>query len=139
MQTILESSGSIQELLDAAQIQAHLLPVLSVGVQGDKRTYAHPAALFLSSNENLDTRYDSLLELATMIPNRVEKANRVVLSAKTVSTYRLKAGQDLNPERIEALQLADSIVKDFLEETRNSTLKAAYHRRRSAISMCSYN
>ncbi|MBU44965.1 MAG: glutamine-hydrolyzing GMP synthase [Spirochaetaceae bacterium] len=117
MQTILESSGSIQELLDAAQIQAHLLPVLSVGVQGDKRTYAHPAALFLSSNENLDTRYDSLLELATMIPNRVEKANRVVLSAKTVSTYRLKAGQDLNPERIEALQLADSIVKDFLEET----------------------
>ncbi|HBS03613.1 MAG TPA: glutamine-hydrolyzing GMP synthase [Leptospiraceae bacterium] len=115
--TLVESSGSIQELLDATGIQAQLLPVLSVGVQGDKRTYAHPVALFQESRETSESQYDSLLELATMIPNRVSRANRVVLSSSSPGTYRLKPGQDLNRARIENLQLADAIVKDFLEET----------------------
>lgn len=116
LQTIVESSGSIQSLLDDSGIAAQLLPVLSVGVQGDKRTYAHPVALFLPSGHSTDSQYDALLELATMIPNRIQKANRVVLSHQIASTYYLKPGQDLNPHRIEALQEADSIVKEFLED-----------------------
>ncbi|MCB1170640.1 MAG: glutamine-hydrolyzing GMP synthase, partial [Leptospiraceae bacterium] len=115
LQTLLESSDGIQALLDDTDIQAHLLPVLSVGVQGDKRTYAHPVVLFLPGGHTSDSDYDPLLELATMIPNRLQKANRVVLSQKSPGTYRLKAGQDLNRLRIEALQEADAIVKDFLE------------------------
>ncbi|MCB1138572.1 MAG: glutamine-hydrolyzing GMP synthase, partial [Leptospiraceae bacterium] len=116
LRTLLESSGSIQGLLDDSGIQGQLLPVLSVGVQGDKRTYAHPVALFLPSGHSADSQYDELLELATMIPNRLQKANRVVLSHQTTSTYYLKPGQDLNRKRIEALQEADAIVKEFLEE-----------------------
>ena len=115
LRTILESSSGIVELLEDAAMEAELLPLLSVGVQGDKRTYAHPVSLFLSGEDNSDSRFDSLLELATMIPNRMREANRVVLSQKSPGTYRLKAGQDLNRLRIEALQEADAIVKDFLE------------------------
>ncbi len=117
LRTLLESSGSIQELLNSTGIQAHLLPVLSVGVQGDKRTYAHPVALFQESRETAESQYDSLLELATMIPNRVGRANRVVLSCSGPGGYKLKPGQDLNQHRIENLQVADAIVKEFQEET----------------------
>ncbi|MEQ8353111.1 MAG: glutamine-hydrolyzing GMP synthase [Leptospiraceae bacterium] len=117
LRTLVESSGGIQELLEATGIEGQLLPVLSVGVQGDKRTYAHPVVLFQAAKESKESQFDSLLELATMIPNRLSKANRVVLSASNVSSYLLKAGQDLNRSRIEALQIADAIVKDFQEET----------------------
>ncbi|MGF1538198.1 MAG: GMP synthase (glutamine-hydrolyzing), partial [Elainellaceae cyanobacterium] len=69
---------------DFWQAFAVLLPVRSVGVMGDQRTYAYPIVLRLISSEDGMTAdwsrvpYDLLERLSTRIVNEVAGVNRVV-------------------------------------------------------------
>ncbi|KKJ01454.1 GMP synthase [Prochlorothrix hollandica PCC 9006 = CALU 1027] len=69
---------------DFWQAFAVLLPVRSVGVMGDQRTYAHPIVLRLISSEDGMTAdwsrvpYDLLETISNRIVNEVEGVNRVV-------------------------------------------------------------
>jgi GMP synthase (glutamine-hydrolysing) len=69
---------------DFWQAFAVLLPVRSVGVMGDKRTYAHPVVLRLISSEDGMTAdwsrvpYDLLETISNRIVNEVKGVNRVV-------------------------------------------------------------
>lgn len=69
---------------DYWQAFAVLLPVRSVGVMGDKRTYAYPVVLRLVSSEDGMTAdwsrapYDLLERISNRIVNEVEGVNRVV-------------------------------------------------------------
>ncbi|MEP7352397.1 MAG: glutamine-hydrolyzing GMP synthase [Acidobacteriota bacterium] len=81
-----------------------LLPVLSVGVQGDSRTYRAAFAVdhFPASQE----------ESAALI-NALDRANRVVVriwSSAPISDMR-SAPAHLTPERLERLRAADAIVR----------------------------
>jgi GMP synthase (glutamine-hydrolysing) len=69
---------------DLWQAFAVLLPVRSVGVMGDKRTYAYPIVLRLITSEDGMTAdwarvpYDLLEKISNRIVNEVEGINRVV-------------------------------------------------------------
>lgn len=69
---------------DFWQAFAVLLPIRSVGVMGDKRTYAHPVVLRLISSEDGMTAdwsrvpYDLLETISNRIVNEVKGVNRVV-------------------------------------------------------------
>ncbi len=69
---------------DFWQAFAVLLPVRSVGVMGDKRTYAHPIVLRLITSEDGMTAdwakvpYDLLETISNRIVNEVKGVNRVV-------------------------------------------------------------
>jgi len=69
---------------DIWQAFAVLLPVRSVGVMGDKRTYAYPIVLRCVSSEDGMTAdwsrlpYDLLEQISTRIVNEVKGVNRVV-------------------------------------------------------------
>ena len=69
---------------DFWQAFAVLLPIRSVGVQGDKRTYAHPIVLrFVSSEDGMTadwsrTPYELLETISNRIVNEVKGVNRVV-------------------------------------------------------------
>jgi len=69
---------------DFWQAFAVLLPVRSVGVMGDSRTYAHPIVLRLITSEDGMTAdwarvpYDLLEKIANRIVNEVKGVNRVV-------------------------------------------------------------
>ncbi|NEO86808.1 MAG: glutamine-hydrolyzing GMP synthase [Spirulina sp. SIO3F2] len=69
---------------DFWQAFAVLLPIRSVGVMGDKRTYAHPIVLRLISSEDGMTAdwsrvpYELLETIANRIVNEVKGVNRVV-------------------------------------------------------------
>lgn len=56
-----------------SQIQATLLPIRSVGVQGDKRTYSYVVGLSTSQEPN----WQDLLFLAKIIPRILHNVNRV--------------------------------------------------------------
>jgi GMP synthase (glutamine-hydrolysing) len=66
------------------QAFAVLLPIRSVGVMGDQRTYAHPVVLRLISSEDGMTAdwsrvsYDLLETISNRIVNEVKGVNRVV-------------------------------------------------------------
>eukprot|EP01097_Dermamoeba_algensis_P011968 TRINITY_DN947_c0_g1_i1.p1 TRINITY_DN947_c0_g1~~TRINITY_DN947_c0_g1_i1.p1 ORF type:complete len:495 (-),score=101.04 TRINITY_DN947_c0_g1_i1:53-1537(-) len=113
------------------KVKARVLPIKSVGVQGDHRTYRHAAALFLDSLEQLEdeTFYDHLVS----IPNRISEINRVVVSIAHMSrnVNSSEVDQDkrivnfdkmcvtpsyITEERVKLLQAADEIVTRVIRE-----------------------
>ena len=64
----------VQNCLKDCACDQQILPVRSVGVQGDQRTYASPVALL-----NTPRDWDWLENKATRITNEVRSVNRVVL------------------------------------------------------------
>ena len=69
---------------DFWQAFAVLLPIRSVGVMGDQRTYAYPIVLrFVSSEDGMTADwsrvpYDLLESISNRIVNEVKEVNRVV-------------------------------------------------------------
>lgn len=94
-----------------------VLPVKSVGVQGDGRTYRHALALFGKDPCDLT---EQLWRLATEIPNRRREFNRVLLctSSAEAKPFVFSPGA-ITKERADLLREADAIVT---EEMRRSDL-----------------
>jgi GMP synthase (glutamine-hydrolysing) len=93
-------------------VSARILPVRSVGVQGDFRTYRHPA-LVCAERERPEPQ--DLLGLATLIPNRLGSVNRVVYAARNLTEGDLRLGPvTLTQARVCLLQEVDSLVRDRL-------------------------
>jgi GMP synthase (glutamine-hydrolysing) len=95
-------------LAAADGFSASILPIRSVGVQGDSRTYAHPA--LVSGPRN----WKALEALSTKITNRIRGVNRVVFALSPVcGSYRLIKA-DLSPERLNKLREIDHLVTEAL-------------------------
>lgn len=86
-----KASYIVEEELKAADLYeeawmafAVLLPIKSVGVQGDMRSYKYPVALRIVESEDAMTAnfaripYDLLERISTKISNRIDEVNRVV-------------------------------------------------------------
>ena len=91
-----------------------LLPVRSVGVQGDSRTYAHVLAFdrFPSTQENLQAP-------ATEVINRAAGINRIVArvdSLAPVSAMRVFESS-LSAERLARLRCVDALVRRLSHES----------------------
>jgi GMP synthase (glutamine-hydrolysing) len=86
--------------------EGYLLPVRSVGVQGDERSYAGVLAL-------PELPSPAAQATATGLINRIRGLNRVVCCAaskKPLDELRLHPGS-LSPERLERLRHADALVR----------------------------
>lgn len=109
-----------QESDDAHHADIHLptphavLPVRSVGVQGDGRTYRHAIALFSDRPCHVADEY---LYQATIIPNTNPSFNRVLLctSRPDVPQFSFTPGY-LTRERADLLREADAIVHEEMEK-----------------------
>jgi GMP synthase (glutamine-hydrolysing) len=87
-----------------------LLPIRSVGVQGDSRTYRPVLAI----------SGDRLHERATELINSVSDINRVVAEVKTsapIAEMKVRPAA-LTSERLDRLRKADAAVRKISEETR---------------------
>jgi GMP synthase (glutamine-hydrolysing) len=107
----IEPSAS-KQLADIAKETGYhttILPIRSVGVQGDGRTYAHPALV------TGDLDWHRLGELSTRITNTIRSINRVVYGLKVTSGlhYSLIPAY-VSRERLEKLRAIDRIVTDAL-------------------------
>jgi len=101
----------LQEIQKDDQIFTQL-PIKSVGVQGDFRTYRNPAILKTEIRD-----FEELQKISTEIINKSDTVNRVVLplgeashQAKMVSVTAC----GINLVRVEVLQAADKIVTEEL-------------------------
>jgi len=103
------SNQPILEMIRTHSLTCHVMPIRSVGVQGDQRTYAKPAVLRGAWPE-----WEILLELARM-PNATRAVNRVLFHVAGVFPDGVRKSE-LTRERLSKLREADDIVSKFLLE-----------------------
>jgi len=109
-----EPEPAIAELAEEAGYQAFLLPLNSVGVQGDSRTYRKLTVL-----HGAPIHHEALARLTTRITNGFPQTNRVAAAVwpqtLTPGEWRIRRSS-LTPARIRLLRQADHIVTRFLQE-----------------------
>lgn len=89
-----------------------ILPVRSVGVQGDGRTFLHPAAIW-STNPSIPG-WDAIAECANRIVNTLRSVNRVVFSPqKHVRRTKLVKAM-LTRDRADVLRRVDHLATRFV-------------------------
>jgi GMP synthase (glutamine-hydrolysing) len=94
--------------LEAAPVRTpdgFLMPIRSVGVQGDSRSYAPVLAI--------DPNGNNLHQAATELTNRIAGINRVITLVRgkaPLDQLRARPGS-LSPERLDKLRRADAIVR----------------------------
>ena len=105
------AEAAAQEIARKAGLDARILPIKSVGVQGDFRTYAHPVALIGTAD------WRTLESVSTEITNRIPKINRAVLLLRpdTLPPLFVKSC-DLTKKRLDLLREADAIATHALEQ-----------------------
>ncbi len=93
------------------------LPIKSVGVQGDFRTYRHPAVLTFIPGERT---IENLEKFSTKLINHYDEINRCTLVLGknyegNISQVSVKKC-DMSQDRVETLQRADAIVTKLLAD-----------------------
>jgi len=119
-------------IISTGKFNVKILPIKSVWVQWDNRTYKHPVSIWFyhsregknpEKNKNHFT-WDYLNKISTSITNKFDSVNRVLLDCNSfVETHCNASLQDLclkqaysTQDRIDLLQEIDEIVEDFLIE-----------------------
>ncbi|MBS3063494.1 MAG: glutamine-hydrolyzing GMP synthase [Candidatus Diapherotrites archaeon] len=94
-------------------LKAQVLPLRSVGVQGDERTYRLAVALQGQAS------WTALEECSTRLTNEVKEVNRVVwlLEPKAIESVRVRPGY-LTRSRLDSLREADDVVNQAMAKTR---------------------
>jgi GMP synthase (glutamine-hydrolysing) len=100
----------MEECLDLDIADSKVLPIKSVGVQGDSRTYAHPLALLSEKS------WDEFEKISTHITNNHKEINRVVwlLSDTSLDNINIVKG-GITKERMDLLRIVDDIVTSYLK------------------------
>ncbi len=96
-------------------LSARVLPVKSVGVQGDNRTYAHPLVVWG------ETDWDKLDQLSSYTTNALKNINRVLLwlnpTPESAPVFSLaKDNIFLTPERVAILREIDDLVHRHIKQ-----------------------
>lgn len=94
--------------------KAKVLPIKSVGVQGDERTYRHPVVVY-----GKPLNWDGLSKLSTRLTNQFPEINRVMIGLfpDQFDDFAV-ADSYLTTQRISTIQLADQVVMDYLKEAK---------------------
>jgi GMP synthase (glutamine-hydrolysing) len=94
-------------------IKSAVLPVRSVGVQGDNRTYRHPAVL------QGNVSWKKLHDLSVRITNEIHEVNRVcyAVSPKNINlkNFKIKSAY-LTKQRLDLLRQVDAVVTKFIKQ-----------------------
>ncbi|MDB5105204.1 MAG: guaA [Fibrobacteres bacterium] len=102
-------TARIQAQLAAEGLEGEVLPIESVGVQGDSRTYAHPCLLKGPRD------WDRADKISVALTNRVREVNRVVLELGALPGGSYKSVTALcEKARLDFLREADDICTQFL-------------------------
>jgi GMP synthase (glutamine-hydrolysing) len=114
LEDLSKDEKNINDFLAEHKLQGKILPVESVGVQGDARTYRHPVAISpLEGGWQDFWKKEELQHISTELTNRFESINRVMFTLHgDASDTGVLPDRYLTPERVKTIQDADKIVMD---------------------------
>lgn len=97
--------GNLRNIVSRREYDVGLLPVRSVGVQGDQRTYTQPAVLIGPQD------WEQLEQLAIKITNEMRDINRVItlLLPQKLPALHIEQGY-CTKERLDLLRKADDLI-----------------------------
>ena len=112
-EAVKDSAGqSLADYLKANHIDGYLLPIKSVGVQGDGRTYAQP---FLITTPGLS--WKQCEKFSTELANRFKAINRVIYQIGSVANEAPElVPQYATRENFDTLRKFDNICTEFLQQ-----------------------
>ncbi|MBI5466440.1 MAG: glutamine-hydrolyzing GMP synthase [Candidatus Kerfeldbacteria bacterium] len=98
--------------ITVSKYNTRILPLLSVGVQGDERSYRHPLAIEAPYSKATSLHYQ-----AAKLTNKDKNINRILLklSGPNLNIGKIKVAT-LTPQRIKILRQADNIVTQELKQ-----------------------
>lgn len=99
----------LNEILLPRKMLGLILPVKSVGVQGDFRTYAHPAVVWLDGGQLAN--WAELRSIANLIINQLPSINRVVFSLQPLREELNLVPSYLDRENLELLRQVDALIR----------------------------
>ena len=102
----------INSVVSSDGLKCKVLPIKSVGVQGDERTYRHPVLVY--GNQ---VSWDRLNTLSTQLTNQFPDVNRVVYGLRPSEVGDVTTQKNwMTKERVLIIQKADKVVMDFILE-----------------------
>ncbi|XP_060842424.1 GMP synthase [glutamine-hydrolyzing] [Rhopalosiphum padi] len=105
----------LREISSKQKMSATLLPIKSVGVQGDKRSYSYVVGISCTDPEPI---WEDLSYLARIIPRVCHNVNRVCYIAGSPVVYQVLdiTHTYLNVQVIDLLKQADHVINKVLTE-----------------------
>ncbi len=106
----------LRSLLEPYGLSGFVLPIRSVGVQGDARTYHHPALIW--DEEGRTTMdWDTLKCCAGTLVNRLDSVNRVIFASQRIGRHELLLGKCfLEKPVVDLLRLVDHQVHQMTRQ-----------------------
>lgn len=106
--------ATLEALLEPRGISGAILPIRSVGVQGDARTYAHPGLIRFADPAARDWKLAD--ETATLVLNRVRAVNRIVLEIHAAEGAYEPVARECERAALDLLREADAICTAALQK-----------------------
>ena len=109
-----EDIEKLEEILKESNEKGQIIPIKSVGVQGDCRSYRNLGLLY---GNGTDLEWDKVTTLAKKITDKINTINRVgyILNVKNVQSQIKCFDMKINDECVDLLRELDSIVTTNLE------------------------
>ncbi|MFO7895877.1 MAG: glutamine-hydrolyzing GMP synthase [Candidatus Cloacimonadales bacterium] len=108
-------TAKMNQMLAAYGMAGQILPIKSVGVQGDFRTYHHPALIW-SLKKKVDWKI--LKEVSAKIINNLKTVNRLIYSADPVPQLKLTELY-LQKQNLEELRQVDAILRSKTDDLKD--------------------
>ncbi|MEW6709272.1 MAG: glutamine-hydrolyzing GMP synthase [Candidatus Riflebacteria bacterium] len=99
----------LNRLLKPFGLNGKILPIKSVGVQGDARTYLHPALIWSNSTEKV--KWQTLIDAGKSVVNSLKTVNRVVWSSLPLENEIVLQKAFIDRQRLERLRKVDAQVR----------------------------
>lgn len=104
----LNDNAKLNEILSEFGLAGNILPIKSVGVQGDFRTYHHPAVVWFKNQNKIDWKI--LKTAASKAINKLKSVNRIVFSNQPVELKLNKLF--LQKDVLDKLREVDAILRE---------------------------
>ncbi len=98
----------LNEILSEFDMQGKILPIKSVGVQGDFRTYHHPAVVWFKEDESKS--WEVINKCSSKVINKLKTVNRLIFSMKLVENLQLRK-LFLEKQNLDELRNVDAILR----------------------------
>ena len=106
----------MNEILSEFDMQGKILPIKSVGVQGDFRTYHHPAVVWFK--EDASKSWKIINECSSKVINKLKTVNRLILSLNPIGNLQL-GKLFLEKQNLDELRKVDAILRKKTDSTKD--------------------